>query len=160
MENSSESKIQPVQKYRVLGPPVDVLVISTSNAAEPFITIWRETGNQGWRGGPIEPAKDADHKLNYQIVDAANLRITFKPTAQEAFGASSGADCPAAGDNGGGEIDFDQSDVGNQGRTLSIRDRNHQPGPLKYALFFESPTGDKKYDPIIQNTGGGPGYAE
>lgn len=142
------------------GMPIDVEIITTGDPGDPFTHQWKMRNGSEWKTGNIEVPQGADHDLHFSIRDDAQIGARFQNTAAAAFGANRGNACPGAGANGGGEIDFQSSKVIQQGLGLHIRDRNHQPDKLKYALFFDSSVGPLAYDPIIENKGGGPPLAD
>ena len=145
----------PRQTRESSGVPLEVEVITTNFPSKRFIHRWRMKGGYDWKEGDIEIPHGGDHHIHFEIVDDANLGARFKCTAEEAFGAHVDEGCPEPGSDGDGEIDFKNSNVGGDGTKLFVRDRNLQQVDLNYALFFDAPMGDMKYDPIIKNSGGG-----
>lgn len=138
------------------GMPIDVEVTTTQDSSNRFTHCWKMQNESNWRTGNIQAPEGADHDLHFTIKDEAQIGARFKSKVKSAFGAHKGNGCPGAGSSAGGEIDFKSSHVVQQGKRMIIRDCNHLRDDLKYALFFDSDSGPLKYDPIIENQGGGP----
>lgn len=155
---ADESRPNPVQCAESQGIPVEVRVTAAAaGCGADFSQQWKfkNEAEDEWRGGDIELPYGKDHQLQFELVDDSGLGTRFKGDVRDAFGAIAGQGCPGPGSDGG-EIDFRNSNVAGNGLKLFIRDCNHKAGPLSYALYFDSDEGDRIYDPVIQNGGGGP----
>ena len=131
---------------------VKITVETTTDPGMPYKLRWRKWG-LFWVKPPIATDRGCNIDLEFTLKDKANTGVGFATPARAGFGANAVKDgCPAAGCDAGGEIDFDQSAASKTG--LTIRDRNINAGDLQFAVFFDD---GSKLDPIIQNTGGGPG---
>ena len=153
---NEQAKSQSTREViRSSGAPVQVQVITTDFSHHPFTHRWR-FGCDEWCEGAIVLPEGNDHDLHFELVDDAQKGVRFKNEPKHAFGATKGHGCPKGGDDGGGEIDFHSSTTTGNGTRLFIRDHNHEKCRLTYALYFDGPAGYEKYDPIIENNGGGP----
>lgn len=131
---------------------VKITVETTADPAMPYKLRWRKWG-LFWVKPPIGTDKGCNVDLEFTLKDTARTGVGFATPARAGFGANAVQDgCPGAGRDAGGEIDFDQSTASKT--ALTIRDRNINAGDLQFAVFFDD---GSKLDPIIQNTGGGPG---
>ena len=131
---------------------VKITVTTTGDPSCPYELRWKKWG-LFWAKPPIDTHQGYNIDLEFTLKDKAKTGVGFATPASAAFGANAGAGgCPSAGSNAGGEIDFQQSTA--TSTDLTIRDLNINAGDLQFAIFFDN---GSKLDPIIQNTGGGPG---
>ena len=131
---------------------VKVTVTTTGDSENPYELRWKKWGIFSVKP-PIGTDAGYNIDLEFTLKDKANTGVGFAAPAPAAFGANAVKDgCPAAGCNAGGEIDFGNSNASKT--ALTIRDLNVHAGDLQFAIFFDN---GSKLDPIIQNTGGGPG---
>lgn len=131
---------------------VKIAVTTTGDPAAPYTLRWRRWG-LFWVKPPIDTDQGYNIDLEFTLKDKARTGVAFATPASAAFGANAAAGgCPSAGSDAAGEIDFGHSSA--TSTDLTIRDLNINAGDLQFAIFFDD---GSKIDPIIQNTGGGPG---
>jgi hypothetical protein len=157
------SEIRSQSAQQNCNPPVDdfaVVVVATGGVAGYTFHLEQASGQAPYLQGQTITFRQAGQKkfmMRFILQNrGASPPLKFLTPASEAIWLKEGSGCPTGPFNG---KEFNGSHVSNNGAELTLKNENETTLSYSYALRFKTEGGAiEKYDPVIENGGGGANF--